>query len=295
MHDVTNTLSQRGQEPETNVLYLVGTPIGNLNDISIRAINILRNVSLIACEDTRNTKKLLNYLNISNKLISYHKFNSIKQSQFITRELEKGCSIALVSDAGMPLISDPGDILVKELKEKGFDIICIPGPCAALTGLISSGLDASKFTFYGFLPRTRKERKEALEKVALSEVSTILYESPKRILKLLLELEETCGGDRNIILLKELTKKYEQHFGKTIKNVISIIKDIKPKGEFTVVIGGINKNKINESIYDKSLKKDLQNLIEAGLSHSAASSFLSKKTGKSKKEIYNLILENDLK
>ena len=294
MNSVENSFSCRGNEPEKKVLYLVGTPIGNLNDISIRALNLLREVSLIACEDTRNTRKLLNYFNISNRLISYHKHNSAKRSDYLIENLKKGNSIALVTDAGMPLISDPGEILVRKTIENKLDVICIPGPCAALTGLVSSGLEASKFTFYGFIPRTGKERNDALKAIAASNISTILYESPKRILKLLIDLEDICGGHRNIVILKELTKKYEQHFGRTIKSVINKIEKIELKGEFTIVISG-GGNKQNEVISEEDLKLDLKNLIKAGLSHSSASTYLSKRSGKAKKEIYKLILDNNLK
>ena len=145
MNITKETLSHRESEPEKKILYLVGTPIGNINDISKRALNILKNVSLIACEDTRTTGKLLRHLNISNKLISFHRHNSISKLDFIISKLNSGESIALVTDAGMPLISDPGDILVKTAREKNIEVICIPGPCAALTALVSSGLDNSKF------------------------------------------------------------------------------------------------------------------------------------------------------
>ena len=146
-------LSHRSQEPENSVLYVVGTPIGNLNDLSQRAVNILKNVSLIACEDTRQTKKITSRFNINNKLISFNKHNSLTRSPKIINLLKEGQSIALVSDAGMPSICDPGENLVKYAKSKGIGIVCIPGPCAALTALVSSGLPSSKFIFEGFLPK----------------------------------------------------------------------------------------------------------------------------------------------
>ena len=157
-----SSLSHRTQEPENGTLYVVGTPIGNLNDFSPRAINILKNVSLIACEDTRHTKKIMTKFKISNNLISFNKHNSLNRTPRIIKDLEKGDSIALVSDAGMPGICDPGEEMIKSVKLKGLDVICIPGACAVITALVSSGLPASRFIFEGFLPKKNSDRKEIL-------------------------------------------------------------------------------------------------------------------------------------
>ena len=288
-----NLLSHRNQEPERSVLYIVGTPIGNLNDVSKRALNILNNVSMIACEDTRKTSALLNYYEITNKLISFHEYSSLKKAAFLISKLKEGSSIALVSDAGMPLISDPGFMLVKEAKNNNIDVICIPGPCAALAALISSGLDSSRFIFYGFLPREGKERGFLLKNINNSRMTSIVYESPKRIIKLLLELKKECGGLRELVVVKELTKKYEKHFGGNINDALMNIKKSEPKGEFTLVISGNKKEDDTNS--EDDLKKDLINLISAGLSHKAASNYLAQKSGKSKNLIYKLLLKNQLK
>ena len=290
---IDNLLSHRNQEPERSVLYIVGTPIGNLNDVSKRALNILNNVSMIACEDTRKTSALLNYYKITNKLISFHEYSSLSKANFLISKLKEGSSIALVSDAGMPLISDPGFLLVKESKKNNIDVICIPGPCAALAALISSGLDSSRFLFYGFLPREGKERVLLIKNINKSIVTSIVYESPKRIIKLLLELKNECGGLREIVVVKELTKKYEKHFGGNINDALMNIKKSEPKGEFTLVISG-NKKKDDTNL-ENDLKKDLINLISAGLSHKAASNYLAQKSGKPKNLIYKLILKNQLK
>ena len=286
------TLSHRNKEPENGILYLVGTPIGNLNDISIRAINILRGVSLIACEDTRKTGKLLKYFDISNKLISFHKYNSINKVDFLINKLKEDASIALVSDAGMPLISDPGEIIVKKAKENNFDIICVPGPCAAISALVSSGIDTSRFTFYGFIPKSTLLRKSILRAIWESKNTSIIYESPKRVLKLLNDLKEICGGDRNIVLMKELTKRFERHYGNNINDVIKEIEFNDPKGEFTLIISGNSENSLVNKI---SLIEDLRELINAGLSNASASNYLSKKSGFSKNEIYKLSIKNSLK
>tara|TARA_B100000212_G_scaffold53743_1_gene35312 strand:- start:25 stop:894 length:870 start_codon:yes stop_codon:yes gene_type:complete len=288
--NINNPLSHRNKEPERSVLYIVGTPIGNLDDISIRAINILKNVSLIACEDTRKTGRLLKHINISNKLVSFNEYNSMKKLDYLISLLQKGESLAVVSDAGMPLISDPGESMVKRVKDNNLDVICIPGPCAAITALVSSGLETSKFTFYGFLPKTNVDRKLLLKEITENDKTSIIYESPKRITRLLTELKELCGGDKRLVLLKELTKRYERHFGDKIDLVLDQIKAIEPKGEYTLIISGNKKDKNHNLITNENLIIDLQNLIKAGLSHSAASNYLSKKTGLPKNQIYKLII-----
>jgi len=214
-------LSHRKEEPENGILYIVGTPIGNLNDISQRALNILKNVSLIACEDTRQTQKIMNKFNISNKLISFNKHNSLTKTPNIIKDLKEGKSIAIVSDAGMPGICDPGEEIAKCLKSEGLDIICIPGACAAITALVSSGLPSSSFVFEGFLPKKQIEREKILLEISKNQKTTIIYESPHRLKKLLLELNDFCGGDREIMVARELAKKFEEHIGNNINEVIN--------------------------------------------------------------------------
>jgi len=280
-------LSHRKEEPENGILYIVGTPIGNLNDISQRALNILQNVSLVACEDTRQTKKIMNKFNISNKLISFNKHNSLIKIPKLVKDLKEGNSIAIVSDAGMPGICDPGEDIFKRLKSEGIDMICVPGACAAITALVSSGLPSSSFVFEGFLPKKKIDREKILLEISKNEKTTIIYESPKRLRKLLNELLEFCGGDREIIVARELTKKFEEHVGNNVNEVIEFFRDKDIIGEITVVVKGIKKRDLN---LDKFLiKKDLNDLINAGLSLSAASKYLSKKNGLKKSEIYNLI------
>ena len=280
-------LSHRQEEPENGILYLVGTPIGNLEDISTRAINILSNVSLVACEDTRQTMKIMNKFSISNNLISFNKENSLNKISKLIAELKTGKSIALVSDAGMPGICDPGENLVSEAKLAGLDVICIPGACAAITALVSSGIPSSKFIFEGFLPKKKIDREKILYEISENEKTTIIYESPHRLKKLLSELLEFCGGEREIIVARELTKKFEEHVGNNINNVILYFKDIEVMGEITLIIKGIKKEK-NQKINKADLKKDLHELIKAGLSLSAASKYLAKKYGIKKSIIYNL-------
>jgi len=281
------TLSHRKEEPENGILYIVGTPIGNLNDISQRALNILQNVSLVACEDTRQTKKIMNKFNISNKLISFNKHNSLIKIPKIVKDLKEGKSIAIVSDAGMPGICDPGEEIARSVKSEGIDIICVPGACAAITALVSSGLPSSSFVFEGFLPKRKIDRQKILLDISKNEKTTIIYESPYRLKKLLSELLEFCGGEREIIVARELTKKFEEHVGNNIKDVLLYFKEKEIIGEITLIIKGIKKEK-NQIINKADLKKDLHELIKAGLSLSAASKYLAKKNGIKKSIIYNL-------
>lgn len=279
--------SHRNKEPERSCLYLVGTPIGNLNDISFRAINILKNVSLIACEDTRQTKKLMNKYEIKNNLVSFNKNNSFNKIPKIIEELKSGKSIALVSDAGLPSICDPGENLVKEAKSKELNVICIPGPCAALTALVSSGINSSRFIFEGFLPRKKKERDKVLLEISKSERTIILYESPHRLIKLLKELKEFCGEEREIQIFRELTKKHEEHINTNISLALELFSSREIIGEISIVLKGTNKKNIEE-FHKIDLKNELNELIEAGLSLSAASKYLAKKKNLTKSMIYNL-------
>ena len=280
-------LSHRKEEPENGILYIVGTPIGNLNDISQRAINILENVSLVACEDTRQTKKIMNNFNISNKLISFNKHNSLIKIPKIIKDLKEGKSIAIVSDAGMPGICDPGEDIARSAKSEGVDIICIPGACAAITALVSSGLPSSSFVFEGFLPKKQIYREKILLEISQNEKTTIIYESPKRLRKLLKELFDYCGGNREIMVARELTKKFEEHVGNNINEVIEFFKDKDIIGEITIVVKGIKER----DLYPDKLiiKKDLNDLINAGLSLSEASKYLAKRNGLKKSEVYNMI------
>ena len=279
-------LSHRSEEPENGILYMVGTPIGNLNDISQRALNILQKVSLVACEDTRQTKKIMNKFNISNKLISFNKHNSFLKIPQLIKDLKEGKSIAIVSDAGMPGICDPGEDIARSAKSEGLDIICIPGACAAVTALVSSGLPSSSFIFEGFLPKKQSDRNKILYEISKNEKTTIIYESPHRLEKLLKELSIFCGGDREIMVARELTKRFEEHIGHKIDDAIDFFKDKKIIGEITIVLKGIDKSM---SIFNEAdLRKDLKELINAGLSLSAASRYLAKKNGLKKSLIYNL-------
>lgn len=219
------------------IIYLVPTPIGNLEDMSFRAIRILKEVDLIAAEDTRNTKKLLHYFEIATPLVSYHEHNKQTSGDKLIEKVKNGLSIALVSDAGMPIISDPGYELVVEAIEQKISVVPLPGANAALTALIASGLVPQPFYFYGFLQRRRKEKKAELEKLKNQSATIIVYESPHR-LKETLELMFDVLGNRKIVLSRELTKKYEEFIRGTVKEAIAWAKDNEIRGEFCLVIEG---------------------------------------------------------
>ena len=239
-----SSFSHINNEPESNVLYIVGTPIGNMNDISYRALNILKNVSLIACEDTRQTKKIMHKFEFNNNILSFNKLNSFNKIPKIIDSLISGKSIALVSDAGMPGISDPGEDLVKIARTHGIKVICIPGPCAAITALVSSGLPSSKFTFEGFLPKKKSERIKILLQISKNDKTTILFEAPNRLINLLNELKDICGEEREIVVSRELTKKFEETIGNNIHEVIDYFDDKEVLGEITILIKGIDKKNI---------------------------------------------------
>ena len=283
-----NLSSHKNEEPESSILYIVGTPIGNLNDISYRALNVLRKVSLIACEDTRQTKKIMNKFEFKNKLISFNKNNSSRKIPQLIDNLESGKSIALVSDAGLPSICDPGEELIKNAKLRGFNIVCIPGPCAALTALVSSGFPSSKFTFEGFLPKKNSERDELLLKLSKNEETLIIFESPRRVKKLLNEIKKYFGGDREMLVFRELTKIFEEHIGDNVDEIINYFLDKEVLGEITVVIKGKKKSKRNSEFNKFDLKREMDDLIKAGLSLSQASKYLAKKNNLSKNILYNL-------
>ena len=240
--NIDNLLSHRKEEPENGTLYMVGTPIGNLNDISLRALNILKNVSLIACEDTRQTRKIMNKFKIENNLISFNKENGYKKIPKLINYLQSGKSLALVSDAGMPGICDPGEDLVRSAKINGIDAICISGPCAAINALISSGMPSSSFIFEGFLPKKKKDREEILLEISKREKTTVLFESPHRLLKLLNELKDFCGGEREIQVFRELTKIHEEIKRGTLSELLSFYNKKSIKGECVILIGKDDEN-----------------------------------------------------
>jgi 16S rRNA (cytidine1402-2'-O)-methyltransferase len=229
------------------ILYICGTPIGNLEDITLRALKILKEVKLIAAEDTRHTKKLLNHYQINTKVTSYYEYNKFKKSTYLVEILKNGQDIALVSDAGMPGISDPGYVLVNLALKNNIKIIPIPGVSALITALVVSGLPTAKFIFEGFLPRKIKERKRYFKSIENEERTVIFYETPHRLKRALKDMLE-IWGDRKIVVARELTKKYEEIIRGKLSRVLSEINAKVIKGEITLVVQGGIKKKGNDTI-----------------------------------------------
>lgn len=226
-------------------LYIVGTPIGNLDDITIRAVNTLRNVDVILAEDTRQTLKLLNHFEISKHMISYHRHNEDDKIEKIVEILNSGKNLALVSDAGMPIISDPGQNLVKYLVKNNYDIEVVPGVTALITAIVKSGLDSTRFTFEGFLSVNKKQRKERLKSLVNETRTMIFYEAPHKILSTLKDMYEYFGN-RDICIARELTKIHEEYRYTNFKDAIINIEEKGIKGEIVLVISGASEDKINE-------------------------------------------------
>ena len=230
--------SQRSAEIGSPKLFLVGTPIGNLEDMTFRAIRVLQEADMIAAEDTRNTIKLCNHFDIKTPLISYHEHNLEKGGDKILSLLAEGKTVALVSDAGMPCISDPGyDISVKAIEE-GFDVVPIPGANAAISALVASGLQTQPFSFFGFLSRQKKERNEELRKLKMKEETLIFYEAPHRLKETVRALAEAFGETRKVVLARELTKRYEEFLRGTLGGAVTWVESNEIRGEFCIILEG---------------------------------------------------------
>jgi 16S rRNA (cytidine1402-2'-O)-methyltransferase len=276
-------------ELNSGILYIVGTPIGNLEDMTFRAVRILQAVDVIAAEDTRHTGKLLHHFQITTPQTSYHEHNQQRRIPELIEQLHQGKAIALVTDAGMPGISDPGYELVKACVEAGITVVPIPGPSAAITALSAAGLPTDKFVFEGFLPAKGQERKQRLEAIASLTQTLILYEAPHRLRQTLQDLAAVLGENRQIVLARELTKLHEEFWRGSIGDAIAHYTSREPQGEFTLLIAGISLEK--PQLSEATIKAELQNLLDQGLSRSEASRQLAQLTSLSRRHIYQLALE----
>ena len=271
------------------ILYLVGTPIGNLEDMTFRAIATLKQVDLIAAEDTRHTGKLLHHFGIDTPQISYHEHNAHRRVPELVEKLQQGLAIALVTDAGMPAISDPGVELVQGCIDAGLRIVPIPVVTAGIAALTASGFDTQYFGFDGFLPTDKKKRRDRLD-ILRAEVRTmILYEAPHRLLRTLADLAETLGQNRRIAIARELTKLHEQFWRGTLSDGITYFTEYPPKGEFTLVLEGAVPS-AKPLWTEEVVIKELQNLIDAGVSRSDASRQLAELTDLPRRQVYQLAL-----
>lgn len=268
---------------EYGVLYIIATPIGNLEDITLRAIRILKEVDLIATEDTRHSLKLLNHFEISKPLISYHRHNEDIKTELLIRELKSGKNIALISDAGTPGISDPGEQVIKNCIKEDIKIVPIPGACALINGLVCSGLDTKEFTFLGFLPLNKKNRKEKLEEIKNTNKTLILYEAPHKISSTIKELSEILG-DRQLVMARELTKVHEEFVRGTVKELSELVEDI--KGEIILIIDKCEKVDASIKFNEMSLKEHYALYESQGFSKKDIIKKIAKDRKVNKNEIY---------
>lgn len=270
-------------------IYLVPTPIGNLGDITLRALETLKKVDIVAAEDTRQSLKLLNHFEIKKPLISYHMHNEQGKGEELIERAKKGQNIAVVSDAGTPGVSDPGEVIVRKCIEYGVKFEVLPGATAFTTALVYSGLDTSKFMFKGFYPRETKERKLFLEDIASRTETIIIYESPYRVVDALSSIKEGLGN-RNIAVCRELTKMHESIYRGTLEEAISFFEDNPPKGEFVLVLEGKTKEEIemeNKAKWeDMSIEEHIVSFIEAGESKKNAIKLVAKERNLPKSEVY---------
>ena len=274
----------------SGTLYMVATPIGNLEDMSYRAVRILGEVDLIAAEDTRNSIKLLNHFEIKKPLTSYHEFNRYDKADILVDKLEQGMNIAVITDAGTPGISDPGEVLVEMCIERGITVVPVPGAVAGINALIASGQSTRRFVFEGFIPQDKKERAEVLERMAEETRTIIVYEAPHRLAKTLKVLAACLGGDRSITICKELTKKHESFLKTCIAEALNLYESEEPKGEYVLVIAGRSKEEIldeKKAMWENvPVREHLLKYINDGVSKKDAIKLVAEERGVSKKEIY---------
>lgn len=272
------------------ILYVVGTPIGNLGDMTYRAVETLEKVDFICAEDTRVSAKLLNYFEIKTPLVSYHEHNAAQVGESICDRIAAGESAAIVTDAGMPCISDPGELLVKMCAERGIKVEVVPGPSAVISGLAISGLGTKNFQFEGFLSVTKKQRREHLAAVRNSTHTLIFYEAPHKLLNTLEDMLEFFG-DRRISLCRELTKLHEEVIRTTLSQAVEMYKSVKPKGEFVLVIEGASESELVKAETMEQALEQVKSLMQKGMRGADACKEIAKATGFSKGELYTKLLE----
>ena len=273
-------------------LYLCPTPIGNLGDITLRTIEVLKSVELIAAEDTRVSAKLLNHFGIKAQVTSYYEHNKREKGSYLLSKLKSGISIAVITDAGMPGISDPGEELVKQCVEAGIEVLSIPGPAACINALIISGLPTRRFVFEAFLPADKKERAHVLSDLENETRTIIIYEAPHKLIKTLKELTEHLGCERKAAICKELTKKHETVYRSTLGEAVTYYENNEPRGEYVIVIEGKSRQEIIKEEQDAwkemTVEEHLEYYINNGVDKKEALKLVAKDRGVSKREIYNL-------
>lgn len=274
-------------------LYLCATPIGNLGDITLRVLNTLKEVDLIAAEDTRHSIKLLNHFQIKTPMTSYHEYNKVDKAKYLVSQMEKGINLALITDAGTPGISDPGEELVKQCYEAGIEVTSLPGPAACITALTVSGLETRRFCFEAFLPWDKRERQRILKELKEETRTIVLYEAPHHLVKTLEELYEVLG-EREITLCRELTKRYEEAWQTTFSQALEKFSVNEPKGEYVVVIRGksweeLEKEQIR-SWEQISIKEHMEQYEKQGMDRKSAMKAVARDRGMGKREVYQYLL-----
>ena len=286
-------LSEKTQKAGTGKLYLCATPIGNLDDITLRVLDTLKNVDLIAAEDTRHSIKLLNHFQIKTPMTSYHEYNKVEKARYLVDQMKKGVTVALVTDAGTPGISGPGEELVRQCHEAGIPLTSLPGPAACITALTISGLPTRRFCFEAFLPADKKERQWILEELKKETRTIIVYEAPHHLVRTLSELAAALG-ERNITVCRELTKRYEEAFRTTFSGALEFYKENEPKGECVVVIEGKSFDQVNrekqQEFEEMTVEEHMELYLSQGMDKKEAMKRVAKDRGISKREVYQALL-----
>lgn len=275
-------------------LFLCATPIGNLEDITFRVLKTLKEVDLIAAEDTRNSIKLLNHFDIKTPMTSYHEFNKYDKARVLVEKILAGTNVAVITDAGTPGISDPGEELVKQCRAAGIRVTSLPGPAACITALTMSGQETRRFAFEAFLPSDKNERKEILTELQNETRTMIIYEAPHRLLKTLDELKNALGGDRQLTICKELTKRYENSVGFTLDEACVYYESNEPRGEYVLVIAGKSREQIKQEERQQweamTVSEHVQMYMDAGMDKKEAMKAAAKDRGVSKRDIYQELI-----
>lgn len=279
---------------EAGELFLCATPIGNLEDMPVRAVRIMKEADLIAAEDTRNSIKLINHFEIDTPMTSYHEYNKVDKAKVLVDKMLDGQTVALITDAGTPGISDPGEELVRQAVQAGINVTSVPGPAACINALIISGLPTRRFVFEAFLPSDKKERAAVLEELSHETRTMIIYEAPHRLCRTLAELAEILGGDRQIAVCKELTKRHETVYRSDIKGAVDYYNANEPRGEYVLVIAGLNREDIirdkQDAWKEMPLEEHLKHYESQGIERREAIKLVAKDRGVPKREIYNMTL-----
>ena len=275
-------------------LYLCATPIGNLEDITLRVLRVLQEVDLIAAEDTRNSIKLLNHFEIKTPMTSYHEYNKIDKAYQLVDKLRAGKNIALITDAGTPGISDPGEDIVRICYEEGIPVTSLPGPAACITALTMSGQPTRRFAFEAFLPKDKKEHQAVLQELREETRSIIIYEAPHHLVRTLSELADTLGGDRKLTICRELTKRHEEKMQMTLQESLTYYESQEPRGEYVLIIAGKSRAKIEEEKRagweTMSVEEHMAHYEAQGIEHKEAMKLVARDRGVRKRDIYQQLI-----